>query len=227
MLQPTRQLRPTVIRHGSRNCLPDRPTDLSFRLPCWPYALIVSTRAPRSHHVPLSRPDANAGWGILDTSAECSVGMLRQGMVEYLARVPGRRGEAPMLPASSRIPAYCTAFGRVLLASLTDQRLSGKLSKIAITPLTPSTVTLPQRLRQILVQVRADGYALYDQEFKTGSRAIAVPVRNSAGAVVVAICVSTSTPLVSPAEMTRDYRPILKSAAVRLGRHLPFVPALI
>lgn len=151
----------------------------------------------------------------------CSVGMLDQGMVLYLARAATSRTDGLRLAAGSRTPAYCTALGRVLLSSLTDQRATAELSKVAILPLTPFTVTSLRRLWEILVQVRADDYALNDQELKTGLRAIAVPVRNRVGAVVAAMCVSTGASLTPRVDMTREYLPILKTAAVRLGRQLP------
>lgn len=159
--------------------------------------------------------------GKLGGSGSCAVGMLDGGMVLYLARAATKRSDGIELAAGSRTPAYCTALGRVLLSSLTDQRAAAELSKVAIHPLTPFTVISRRHLRQMLVQVRADDYALNDQELEMGVRAIAVPVRNRVGAVVAAMCVSAPASLASPADMARNYLPILKTAAVRLGRQLP------
>ncbi|MGH7108416.1 MAG: IclR family transcriptional regulator domain-containing protein, partial [Acetobacteraceae bacterium] len=58
-------------------------------------------------------------------------------------------------------------------------------------PRTPFTVTSPQRLQEILQQVRNDSYSLNDQELTVGLRSLAVPVRNAAGATVAAMSVST------------------------------------
>lgn len=151
----------------------------------------------------------------------CSVGMLDQGMVLYLARAAAGCADDLPLAVGSRTPAYCTALGRMLLSSLTDQRVTAELSKVAIRQLTPFTVTSRRRLRQLLVQARADGYAVNEQELKTGVRAVAVPVRNRLGAVVAAMCVSTPASPASIADLTREYLPILRTAAVRLGRQLP------
>lgn len=153
-------------------------------------------------------------------AGSCAVGMLDQGMVIYLARAAMKRPNGIELAAGSRTPAYCTALGRVLLASLTDQGATAELSKVAMHPLTPLTVTSRRDLWQILVRVRADDYALNDQELETGVRAIAVPVRNRVGAVMAAMCVSAPASLTSRADMARNYLPILKTAAMRLGRQL-------
>ena len=71
-----------------------------------------------------------------------------------------------------------------------------------------------------LRQVRDDSYALNDQELTVGLRSVAVPVRNPAGATVAAMSVSTQVARVSRRELLENDLPVLKTAAVRLGRQL-------
>lgn len=147
-----------------------------------------------------------------------SVAVLDEGAVVYVARAANWRN--PTVRVGTRLPAYCTALGRVLLAGLPEERAGAELSRFALVPRTPFTVTSPQRLREILQQVRNDSYSLNDQELTVGRRSVAVPVRNSTGATVAAMSVSTQVARVSRRELLENDLPALKTAAVRLGRQL-------
>jgi IclR family transcriptional regulator, pca regulon regulatory protein len=147
-----------------------------------------------------------------------SVAVLDEGTVVYVARAASRRN--PTARVGSRLPAYCTALGRVLLASLPDTQAGAALARFELLPRTPFTVTSRQRLEEILRQVRSDSYALNDQELTVGVRSIAVPVRNCAGATLAAMSVSTEVARVSRQQLLENDLPLLKTAAVRLGRQL-------
>src|SRR5512146_333480 len=147
-----------------------------------------------------------------------SVAVLDEGAVVYVARAASRRN--PTVCVGSRIPAYCTALGRVLLASLPEEQAGTELSRAELLPRTPFTVTSRQRLREILRQVRDDSYAVNDQELTVGLRSVAVPVRNAAGATVAAMSVSTQVAQVSRRQLLEYDLPVLKTAALRLGRQL-------
>jgi len=151
-----------------------------------------------------------------DTAA--SVAVLDEESVVYVARAASRRN--PAVGVGSRLPAYCTALGRVLLASLPQEQAGTQLAQFELVPRTPFTVTSRQRLEEILRQVRCDSYALNDQELTVGQRSIAVPVRNAAGTTVAAMSVSTEVARVSRRQLLENDLPLLKTAAVRLGRQL-------
>lgn len=147
-----------------------------------------------------------------------SVAVLDEDAVVYVARAASRRH--PAVRVGSRLPAYCTALGRVLLASLSEEQAGTELSRSELVPRTPFTVISRQRLQDILRQVRDDNYALNDQELTVGLRSIAVPVRNTAGTTVAAMSVSTQVARVSRRQLLENDLPVLKTAAVRLGRQL-------
>ncbi|MGH8261734.1 MAG: IclR family transcriptional regulator domain-containing protein [Steroidobacteraceae bacterium] len=150
------------------------------------------------------------------TRGACSVGVLEEGMVLYVARVTSR-SDGLALGVGSRTPAYCTAMGRVLLSSLTEQRATAEIAKVALAPPTRFTLTSLQRLLRILEHVRTAGYAVNDRELRADLRAIAVPVRNRAGAVVAAMSVSAPASIIRSASMAKSYLPVLRAASVRLG----------
>ncbi len=150
-----------------------------------------------------------------------SVAVLDEGAVVYVGRAATKRIMSVTLGVGSRLPAYCTALGRVLLAHLEEPQVSIELSKVDFTQHTKHTVTSRKRLEEILAGVRAEGFALNDQELEIGLRSIAVPVRNVVGTVVAAMNVSTQASRVSRRELLERCLPALRGAADKLSSQLP------
>jgi IclR family pca regulon transcriptional regulator len=150
-----------------------------------------------------------------------SVAVLDDGAVVYVARAATKRIMSVTLGVGSRLPAYCTALGRVLLSYLNEEQVATELSKVEFVAHTKHTVTSRKKLEEVLAQVRAEGFALNDQELEIGLRSIAVPVRNVVGAVVAAMNVSTQASRVSRREMIEQCLPVLQAASERLGSQLP------
>ena len=122
-----------------------------------------------------------------------SVSVLDGDEVVYVARVPTRRIMTVAISVGTRFPAYATSMGRVLLAGQSDEWLSGYLASASLRRLTLHTVTDPEELRAELLQVRAHGWSLVDEELEEGLRAIAAPIRDPAGRVIAAVNVSAPT----------------------------------
>jgi len=121
------------------------------------------------------------------------------------------------LGLGSRLPAYCTSMGRVLLADLPPAQLEQYLSRIKLTRLTNRTVSTTAELKRVLAEVRRDGYAIVDQELEIGLRSIAVPVKDAAARCVAAINVGTQSARVSVAEMQTRFLAPLQAAAGELS----------
>jgi IclR family pca regulon transcriptional regulator len=121
------------------------------------------------------------------------------------------------LGIGSRLPAYCTSMGRVLLAGLSAAELDLYLSRVKLVKLTTRTVSTADELRGALNAARRDGYAVVDQELEIGLRSIAVPVSDRDGRSVAAINVGTQSSRVSVAEMESKFLPPLRAAAHELG----------
>ena len=149
-----------------------------------------------------------------------TVAVLDEGTVVYVARASAQRIMSVTLGVGSRLPAYCTALGRVLLAGLTPEQAAAELARAELVAHTRFTVTSRQRLAEILAQVRADGYALNDQELEIGLRSIAVPVHNVVGHAVAAMNVSAQASRLSRRELIDAVLPPLRAAAECLGRQL-------
>jgi IclR family pca regulon transcriptional regulator len=121
------------------------------------------------------------------------------------------------LGLGSRLPAYCTSMGRVLLADLPPARLEEYLAHARLARLTNRTISTPAELKRALAEVRRQGYAIIDQELEIGLRSIAVPVKDAAGTCVAAINVGTQSARVSVAEMQARFLAPLQAAASELA----------
>jgi IclR family transcriptional regulator, pca regulon regulatory protein len=121
------------------------------------------------------------------------------------------------LGIGSRLPAYCTSMGRVLLAGLSAAELDAYLSRVRLVKLTGRTASTPEELKAALHTVRRDGYCVVDQELEIGLRSIAVPVVDREGRAVAAINVGTQSSRVPVSEMESRFLPPLRAAAQELA----------
>lgn len=121
----------------------------------------------------------------LDESVSAST--LDGSEIVYVARASHRRVMSISLTVGSRLPAYCSSMGRVLLAALPPEPARQRLQALARRKITPRTITGVEALMRELAQVRAQGFATIDQELEAGLISIAVPVFDASGQVVAAI----------------------------------------
>jgi IclR family pca regulon transcriptional regulator len=146
----------------------------------------------------------------------CSAAILAGEDVVYVARAPSRAILSVTLNVGTRLPAYCTSMGKVLLSGLDENQLATFLDKAVLKPNTPKTITDPAALREAVNKVRRDGFAIADEELELGLRSVAVPIHDGTGRIVAALNVSTQTARFSVADMKRDILPRLKEAAARI-----------
>ncbi len=131
----------------------------------------------------------------------------------YVARASATRIMSIDLGVGSRLPAFCTSMGRVLLANLPPEELESCLARIEYTPHTDRTVGNAEKLRQVLRSVQRNGYAIVDQELELGLRSMAVPVRNPMGKVVAALNVGAHAQRVTIQDLQNRFLPQLQAAA--------------
>ncbi|MDO0933894.1 IclR family transcriptional regulator C-terminal domain-containing protein [Streptomyces sp. DG2A-72] len=136
--------------------------------------------------------------------------------IQYTARVATIRVMSVNITVGTRLPAYATSMGRVMLAGVPEAaRAPGELKA-----LTPRTVTDPSVLSAILEDVRAQGYALVDEELEEGLRSIAVPVRDRTGRVVAAVNVAMHAARHTADECVHDILPELRATAAGIESDL-------
>ncbi|OLE26643.1 MAG: IclR family transcriptional regulator [Actinobacteria bacterium 13_1_20CM_3_71_11] len=158
---------------------------------------------------------------VAEVNESSSVSVLDDGDVVYVARVPTSRIMTVAISVGTRFPAYCTSMGRVLLAGLPDEELDKYLGAVSLERLTPRTVGTVSALRNELMRVRAQGWAIVDQELEEGLRAVAAPIRDRTGRAVAAINISAHASRTPVESVRRNLLPPLLAAAARIEADLP------
>ena len=161
-----------------------------------------------------------------ETGHTVNMAILDSSDIVYVERVRSsaqRQREIDLnLHIGSRLPAYCTSMGKVLLAYLPDDERQARLDATDLTQRGPNTITDRASLASELARVRRDGVAVNNEELAYGLRSIAVPVRSQSHEVVVAINLAAHRSLVSMNELVADLGPALKRAADEISAHLGY-----
>ena len=150
----------------------------------------------------------------------CSVAILDETEIVYVARAAQARVMRIGLMPGSRLPAHLTSLGRVLLAALPEDQARARLEAADLSPRTPHSLTDPAELMARLAQVRDAGFALIDQEVELGLRSIAVPVHDGHGRVVAALNTGMAATQDSMHALVDSYLPALQKTAQGLRRIL-------
>ena len=149
-----------------------------------------------------------------------SIAVLDDLEIVYVVHVPTQRNIAIPIRIGTRLPAYCTALGRVLLATLPERDLDDRLARTELEQHTDRTVTDAKRLKALIAKVRSSGYSFVDRELEEGLRSLAVPVRDGSDAVVAALNVSGPAARISVKQMTNEFLPKLTLIAAQVQNGL-------
>jgi IclR family transcriptional regulator, pca regulon regulatory protein len=133
--------------------------------------------------------------------------------VTYIVRFPSKHVVSVNLAVGTKLPAFCTAPGRAILAHADDNVIDAALARPLLMRRTEFTETDPAKLREILKQVKRQGYAFCNQEAFLGDISIAAPVTNGAGQVVAAVNVAVPFPRWSVSKAQRQLVPVIKDVA--------------
>jgi IclR family pca regulon transcriptional regulator len=160
------------------------------------------------------------------TSYTSSLAVLEGADILYVDRARTFRrsqGKADLdLHPGSRLPAYCTAMGKLLLANLPEAEQRDVIAAMKPTKRGPNTITSKKALREDLDEVLDAGFAVNDEELAAGLHAIAAPVRNEAREVVAAVSLSAQSNMISLEEMVDALGPHLVSTADRISARLGY-----
>lgn len=117
----------------------------------------------------------------------CSVSILDETEIVYIARAQQRRIMNIGLMPGSRLPAHCSSMGRVHLAAMSESAALDVIMASDLAPRTVNSLTEPDEIMAELAKIRSQGYALIDQELELGLRSIAVPLLNYRGDTIAAL----------------------------------------
>lgn len=162
---------------------------------------------------------------LLDTLSDelgesSSVSILDGDEIVYVARAAQRKVMSIALMPGSRLPAFCTSMGRVLLSALSEEEVRQRLALHPLIARTPMTVTDPDTLMERIRTVRAQGYAVIDQEVELGLRSIAVPVLTARGITVAALNIGLPARGEDIGDLALRYLPKLQAVQAELKKML-------
>ena len=149
----------------------------------------------------------------------CSIAVLDATEIVYVARVPtSARIMSINLGIGTRLPAFTTSMGRVLLAGLANGALRQLLEVASPLPkYTPKTITEAAPLLREIDLVRRQGWALVDQELEQGLRSIAAPIVDTGGAPIAALNIGTHASRWPIQKLTQEVLPLLKQTAASIS----------
>ncbi len=160
------------------------------------------------------------------TSYTTSLGVLDGDEVVYVDRVRSfRRVQGkldPDLHTGSRLPVYCTAMGKLLLAGMPESEQRELIAAMTLTKRGPHTITNKKALREELEEIEVVGFATSDQELAAEVIAIAAPVRDEAREVVAAVNLTAHSSVISLEELTDALGPHLVATADRISARLGY-----
>ncbi|MBH1963373.1 MAG: helix-turn-helix domain-containing protein [Comamonadaceae bacterium] len=149
-----------------------------------------------------------------------SVAVLDGAEIVYVMRVPTHKIMKISLGIGSRLPAFCTSLGRVLLSDLEDSEIVKRLENAPHAALTRHTVTDVPKILSRIQQVRKQGWCLANQELEEGLISVAAPLRGADGRIAAAINVSGQANRTNAQEIQEKILPPLLETAQTISRLL-------
>jgi IclR family acetate operon transcriptional repressor len=146
----------------------------------------------------------------------CNITALNGSEVMYLDRVETAAPLRFYLHPGSRVPAHCSASGKMFLAQMSPAQRRRLLAHAPLTAYTPKTLTDPDLIEEELRQVRRDGYALDNEEFLPGLLCAAVLVPSASGRSNLCVAVQAPIMRLRP-EKVLQMLPALQRAAQALS----------
>lgn len=156
------------------------------------------------------------------TGETINLSVLSGDEVVYVLRFPSRHVVSVDLQVGARLPAYCTAPGRAILAFLEEEKARRLVGAGPLEKRTAATVTDPEAIQSILTEVRRSGYAMNDQEAFEGDISIAAPVLDGRGRPVAAVNAAVPSPRWRVARVEAELTPAVVEAAGRVSAILGY-----
>ena len=122
----------------------------------------------------------------------------------------------------SRVPVHCSAVGKVLLASLTEDKLEALVNAKGLPKKTANTITVISKLKEHLNLVRKNGYAIDREENEIGIQCVAAPICDQRGEVVAAISISVPVSRISRRKLKTDLKDRVIETALAISRKIGY-----
>jgi DNA-binding IclR family transcriptional regulator len=160
---------------------------------------------------------------IVDSCNETAyVAIFKEGSIVYLDVIETDMTVRVVSRVGSRLPAYCTASGKVHLAHLSDDEINELFPNRQFKSYTKTTITDREQLKEVLKTVAEKGYAIDDEEMDIGVRCVAAPIRDYTRRIVGAISISGPTMRLSDERIEKELIPLVQGSAEELSARLGY-----
>jgi IclR family pca regulon transcriptional regulator len=164
-----------------------------------------------------------------ETQRTVNLAILDGTEVVYIERCrtaqPGQREIDLNLHVGARLPAYCTAMGKAILAFMTGERADRIIDQIEFVQRGPNTITDPATFREELGRIRKLGVAVNDEELAYGLRSIAAPIHGHTGEVIAALNLAVHRTMVSMDELIARFGPAVTQSAQEISTSMGYRPS--
>ncbi len=157
---------------------------------------------------------------VAQVKESCSAAVLEGTDIVYVLRVPTHKIMHITLGVGSRLPAYCTSMGRMLMADLGDAELDQRLAMSELRRMTPRTLVDKAAIVAAVRLARRQGWCLVDQELEEGLISMAAPVIGKNGRMVAALNISGQANRTSSRVMKDTMLQPLRAAAAEISTRL-------
>lgn len=154
------------------------------------------------------------------TGESTSISVLDDTEIVYVARIHTKRIMTISLDVGSRLPAYATSMGQVLLAHLSPAELEDYFRKVELKSFTAKTVIDQPHLIERFKIIRENGWVFVEQQLEEGLSSIAAPIKNAEGKTIAAINISTQTGRISNKKRNENFIPLLLQTANQISLEL-------
>lgn len=154
------------------------------------------------------------------TGESTSISVLDGTEIVYVARIHTKRIMTISLDVGSRLPAYATSMGQILLAHLPSSELEQYFNTVVLEEFTDKTIATKESLYSKFAQIRQDGWVYAEQQLEEGLSSIAAPIRNEEGKVIAAINISAQPGRVSNDIREQVFIPLLIETALAISKAL-------
>ena len=135
---------------------------------------------------------------------------------------PGQQEIDLNLHVGARLPAYCTAMGKAILAFLPEERAEKIIERIDFEPRGPNTVTDAKAFRKELAKIRASGISVNNEELAYGLRSIAAPIHTYSGEVLAALNLAVHRTMGTMDELIARFGPAVTQTANDISRSMGY-----
>ncbi|HUN99030.1 MAG TPA: IclR family transcriptional regulator C-terminal domain-containing protein [Bradyrhizobium sp.] len=146
----------------------------------------------------------------------CSISVLEGLDIMFVCRDSTRRIYTSRLGVGDRLPAHCSASGKMLLSSLPEAELNKRLEGVTLRAQGPASITEIGALKDALSEIRRREFALAVDEMEAGTVSVAVPLRDHHGRPIAAMSVASHRSRISPAGLEETVLPVMREAALRI-----------